>query len=265
MAKISIRDIARLPVTPDVPPALEPEGAVRIRAAFARDADPIHLYGVDLDQGGAVTIHGLERGCVVYMFAGAVSVEARDLDRGSIFVVEHGAALQAICRAPDTTLLVFAVGEACHRPPSRAGGHVHILPSGDVPRCDDFYGDGRVGGAVLADAACPTCELWLHESALHWPGFPTPIHSHNEDEVIVVTKGEVVLGARNFGPGTAIAVARQTLYGFKAGSDGVTFINFRPAKPIYVPADPEAAEMDERAHYLRHMPEPVAATMASPI
>jgi len=263
MAKVAVREIAKLRLAVELPDQFAVDGPVSVRPAFERPSDPIHFYAMDMKPGGLATVRGGERGCLAYVFDGAIEVGHRRLDRGSIFVVEHRAAMCVEAAKQDATLLIFAVGEACAATPTRPGGHAHLLPSADVPRCEDFFGDGRVGGAVLADAACPSCELWLHESSVRRAGFPTPLHSHNEDEVIVVIDGEIVLGSRTYGPGTVIAVAQDTLYEFSAGEHGLTFINFRPARPIYVPAKPGAPKIDERDHYLQHMPAPVAQMMAT--
>ena len=42
-----------------------------------------------------------------------------------------------------------------------------------------------------------------------------------------VTRGELRLGAQVAGPGTAVYVDAMTLYGFTAGPEGCTFLNFR--------------------------------------
>ena len=86
-----------------------------------------------------------------------------------------------------------------------------------------------------------------------------------QDEVIVVIDGEIVLGRRGYGPGTAIAIARDTLYGFRSGDQGLVFINFRPRSPVYVPADKSRAAIDERAFNLARMPVPEPVTFASPM
>jgi hypothetical protein len=89
-----------------------------------------------------------------------------------------------------------------------------------------------------ADSGCPTCEVWLHEN--HFPGRTTPmtpeeekrgVHSHSEDEIIFVVDGEIKLGNRLYGPGTAVAIAADTLYSFTTGPEGLSFINFRAGTP----------------------------------
>jgi quercetin dioxygenase-like cupin family protein len=60
------------------------------------------------------------------------------------------------------------------------------------------------------------------------PGFKIPIHAHLEDEIIYVTAGQLTLGQRTLGVGCSVYVPGNTLYSFVAGSEGCSFINFRP-------------------------------------
>lgn len=55
-------------------------------------------------------------------------------------------------------------------------------------------------------------------------------HAHTEDEILYVVAGEMHLGNRIAGPGSSVFVAKDTLYGFRAGPTGVQFLNFRPRK-----------------------------------
>ena len=57
------------------------------------------------------------------------------------------------------------------------------------------------------------------------------VHSHSEDEIIFVTDGQIRLGTKLYGPGTALAIAADTLYSFTAGPEGLSFINFRSGTP----------------------------------
>ena len=99
-------------------------------------------------------------------------------------------------------------------------------------------GAGGTSGGLHADARCPTCEVWLHENTM--PGMPDEaarelgdrgVHSHSEDEIIFVTRGSMRLGNRLYGPGTALAIAADTMYSFTPGPDGLSFINFRAGFP----------------------------------
>ena len=55
-------------------------------------------------------------------------------------------------------------------------------------------------------------------------------HAHRSDEIIYILEGEIHLGARVLGPGTSILVPGMTLYAFRAGPNGVRFLNFRGRK-----------------------------------
>ena len=53
-------------------------------------------------------------------------------------------------------------------------------------------------------------------------------HAHLQDEIIYVVAGSLILGSRVLGPGSSVLVASNTLYSFRAGPEGVHFVNFRP-------------------------------------
>ncbi|WP_340586981.1 hypothetical protein [Erythrobacter alti] len=53
------------------------------------------------------------------------------------------------------------------------------------------------------------------------------VHAHLEDEIIFVVDGSIQLGNRTYGKGSSLFVARHTLYGFKAGPEGLHLVNFR--------------------------------------
>ena len=53
-------------------------------------------------------------------------------------------------------------------------------------------------------------------------------HAHLHDEIIYVVAGSLVLGSRVLEPGSSVFIAGNTLYSFRAGPEGVHFVNFRP-------------------------------------
>jgi quercetin dioxygenase-like cupin family protein len=59
------------------------------------------------------------------------------------------------------------------------------------------------------------------------PGYVVEAHAHDEDEIIFVLEGEMVLGARVVKAGSSAMIPGKTLYGFSAGPDGLRFLNFR--------------------------------------
>ena len=211
-------------------------GTGRAGAYCAGPGKPIHLHLVRLAPQEHLTIGPLSNDCAVYVWQGEVTVRGTGLAAGSSAIVERGACLTLTGAGPgEAQVLCFAGAEASPAP--RPGGAVHLLPAAMVPRMAAEPGASGVSGALHADSACPGCTAWLHEN--HFPGGMAPppeqaargIHSHSEDEIIFVTAGAMRLGARLVGPGTAIAIAADTLYSFTAGPEGLSFVNFRAAMP----------------------------------
>jgi quercetin dioxygenase-like cupin family protein len=60
------------------------------------------------------------------------------------------------------------------------------------------------------------------------PDSEVKIHAHEEDEIIFVLTGQMQVGSRVLGPGASVFIKGNTLYGFKVGHQGMTFLNFRP-------------------------------------
>lgn len=54
------------------------------------------------------------------------------------------------------------------------------------------------------------------------------VHAHDEEEIMYVVDGEMLVGERSLGPGSSIYIDRSTLYRFRAGPTGLRVLNFRP-------------------------------------
>ncbi len=54
------------------------------------------------------------------------------------------------------------------------------------------------------------------------------VHSHDEDEIIYVLGGAMRINNRVLGPGATLTIPGGTFYGFHAGKDGLSILNFRP-------------------------------------
>jgi hypothetical protein len=241
-------------------PAEQVGSGVSTKAVFDQPDDPIHVRYHDLPAGETLSWSDSEPGHLAFVWEGEVAAGERRLSAGSMIAVEHGGSASVTAAAGGATVLVFnrAIEDDA---PMRAGGHVHLLPAERVPRRERMNPDINYGAAIFADSACPTCELWLHETNFPEPGFVVSPHFHTEDEVIVITRGEIVLGRRRFGRGAAISIPRDTVYAFKAGDEGLTFINFRPHHPSYgLPGKPEV--MDEQALYRDTLGRPPYVEMA---
>ncbi len=232
MAKVAVRQIEKMAPVAALP--VGTEGAAESRALFHGAKDPIHLHAHSLAPGDAIRIVGDPADRAIHVFAGAVTVDGVLLPKGSTAIAEYGATVELVAGAEGATLLDFHVRERAAD--DRSGGHVHLLPEDRVPRT---YGTNgyAIGTGLHADSACPTCRIWLHENQFPNPDEETAVHSHSEDEIIVVIGGAIRLGGRLYGPGTALAIAADTLYGFSTGPEGLSFINFRGVSPTYDAAD----------------------------
>jgi quercetin dioxygenase-like cupin family protein len=227
MARVELATMQNAPVADAAGIAeLQAEGAVESRAVLKGDERPIWLWRHQLAPGARLIWERPPTGHLVYVWEGGLTVEDQPLSAGGTFVVEHRANARVTAGASGATLLHFqTVGE---KPPAnRPGGNIHVVS-----------GEGRIDWAgrsryVFADANCDTCSLWLHLT-----NFPTQYHSsshfHTADEIIVVVRGEMRLGARALTPGGAVAIDKDTQYGFETGPEGVGFINFRPGTSYYV-------------------------------
>jgi hypothetical protein len=228
----------------DAPVVVAPNdtsGSVTTRAIFAGDRDSIHLYLHRLNPGASMSLCKSSNDCLLYVWDGAADAHGARLAPRSSAIVEYGASLTVSAGGEGAGILEFRVQD--RNADDRAGGHVHLLPSERVPRVE--INDGkRVGMALHADSRCPTCRLWLHENDYPDANVETAVHSHSEDEVIFVRAGSIRLGNRIHGPGTALAIAANTKYGFFSGRDGLSLVNFRGASPTYTSAD-GAVVMDE--------------------
>lgn len=207
-------------------------GEAQCSAYLAGSNDPLHLHCHTLTASGKLQIGPRGIDCLAHVWTGTVNAGGQKLAAGSSLVVEHGATLALVAAEEGAKVLVFTTAAAPEH--QRAGGHVHLLPVERVPRIAEMI--PGVSGGLHFDAACPTCELWLHEN-MFAPEFVTPEtqsrspHCHTEDEIIFVIRGGARLGNRMIGPGTALAVHALTMYTFDPGPEGLGFINFRPVRP----------------------------------
>ena len=72
-----------------------------------------------------------------------------------------------------------------------------------------------------------TDEVQLLEVRVN-PNEQVQVHAHKEAEVMYVLSGSMTFGSQLLDPGDSVSITGLTLYQFKAGPDGVRFVNFRP-------------------------------------
>ena len=71
--------------------------------------------------------------------------------------------------------------------------------------------------------------LQMFEVEMEPNGGPHP-HAHAEDEIMFVLEGEMHFGRRVLTPGCSAYIPAYTLYSFRAGPQGLRFLNFRGRK-----------------------------------
>jgi redox-sensitive bicupin YhaK (pirin superfamily) len=98
----------------------------------------------------------------------------------------------------------------------------------------DVYPDSlkqRLTAAEVADTSVrlhhgAPGKLQLFEIRLE-PDLEITTHAHADDEIIAVVEGALHFGRRVCGAGSSFFIPGNTLYGFRAGSDGCRYLNFR--------------------------------------
>lgn len=255
MAKVMVRDPNS--VRSDEPRALV-GGAAVCSAYFDGERDRLHLHRIDVKPEDGVKLSARNVDIVSYVWMGGIEARHVELPAGSSLVVERGGTVDLRATGQGATILIFAAGrsDGADRPAA-----VHLLPAADAPRSDRLGGAAGVVGVMHADSDCPTCRVWLHENifpAGHGTGGDEEagVHSHSEDEIIFVTAGEMSLGHKLYGPGTALAIAADTLYSFSPGPSGLSFVNFRASRPGQIKFA-DGSTIDEPQYWRDRLPRPV--------
>lgn len=252
--------IVSLDTAPIVEGATGTHGPSETRSLFDKERDSLHMRVHELGGGATLEIRGDGTDYVVYIWKGSAIAGGLRFEERASLIVENGGAATIEADAEGASILVFSANASSA--PRSDGGHVHLLPSEQVPRTLDMGGSGLAGGALHADCSCPTCDVWLHENDFYKEDFEVAIHSHTEDEIIFVRAGSMKLGNRLCGPGTTLAIAANTKYGFRAGPEGLSFVNFRVGSPTHVNAD-GSHRMDEAELWRRIVGSPTYLEMAA--
>lgn len=258
MAKVSIAEVDKAPV---VSTPREFAGSMETRALFKADKDPIQAHLNRLEPGDAMRIGPTNHDSITYVWEGAVEVSGKSLPAGSSFIVERNATAEVRSAGESARLLTFSGNS--DTPPS-PGGRIHLLPKDRLPFAKDL-GHSGVAGGMHANAESPST-IWLHENSFPPPEQVAPfdaeagVHCHTEDEVIFVVAGDIRLGNKLYGPGTAIGIAANTYYGFNPGPSGLKFINFRPGLPSEIRMS-DGRTMDEIAFWHDRLPAPEYITV----
>lgn len=194
------------------------------------DDRPIHLWKHRLAAGAQMRWGPLPVGRIVYLWAGSLTANNEPVSGEGAMMIEHGAVCGVEAGAEGCELVEF---QAAAEHTRRLGGQVHVLSRDQAPHAGR---GGERGTTCYADSSCPTCEMWLHESSFpsHHQGNR---HFHDQDEVIICTRGTMMLGTRAIRRGGVLSINRNAVYSFGTADEAMTFINFRPGPSTYVRFD----------------------------
>ena len=221
-------------------------GDVRCRRVVDGEGRPILLWMHRMAPGASIVWDRPPQDHAIYVWEGQAFAGRDRISADEAYIVEHGGRGGIEARDVPVEVLHFHRPEAHPEPAMRDGGHAHVLAGAAIRRGLDVR--HQVGRSLFADAACPTCAVWLHGNQLPFGEGADP-HYHNEDELMVITAGAMKLGRIAHGRGTVLAIDRQTRYAFKVGEQGLSYINFRPSPPVmFMDGRPP---QDERARLLK--------------
>ncbi len=226
MARIETTDYS----TPTgVAPTCTAEGDVR-GSLFDPEDSCLWSASHQLGAGAALVwgdAHGDE---AVFVLEGTVALGDEACDAGDFVVVEAGVPARLEART-DASILVFgpkapeAAMDGLLGSPALEDHTVHVVHGAGL--AVHGFGEPHEEGERIsyAHGDCPTCRLTLFSVAAKG-GYRTPSHTHSEDEIIHVLRGELQVGRITLGPGMAISVPRLQRYGFTASSD-FRYLNYR--------------------------------------
>lgn len=224
------------------PPASSIATGVRSSVRLSPDGYSIWLHVTDLDDGATITWTGADDGGpahgdeALYVLDGALAVDGQPCPTDGAVVVEAGAAARATAVGPAR---VAHFGAADPEPPADGrfgppssggpGGHgahdgrgVHVVAPSGWARS----GTDEVGALWYADSTCPTCRATLLKVSAEKKR-DGRAHTHSEDEIILLLRGSIRLGAVVLEAGGSLCVPAGVRYAVRSGDDGYAFLNFR--------------------------------------
>jgi len=207
-------------------PRCRAEGSVQSRSACP-PGQSIWMLSAELAANATLCWDARHGDEALYVQRGELTVDGRTCPEGGAVVIEANA-------RPTVTARV-------------ATKLMHMGPREDAPPAGGLYGAPDAGEAQVhvvgprgtfeareadrdthffADATCPTCRLWLLYTSRS-SASESPVHSHSQDELIHLLRGEIRIGSLRAGPGTSVFIAAHQLYHFESGESGFAFLNYR--------------------------------------
>lgn len=178
--------------------------------------------GESFERGG---VHGDE---ALYVRAGSLVFDGRELEAGGVAVIEADAAAAFTAGADGATIVHLGPTDAAqpttgvYGPPSGGPRGVHLIGPRGLLAIEE---PGR-STRFFADSACDTCRITLFSTARD-EVYRSASHSHSEDEILYVLDGEIRVGTAVLEPDMGAAIPGGELYGFRSGDHGFRFLNFR--------------------------------------
>jgi hypothetical protein len=181
---------------------------------------------VELGAGTTIhwdSAHGDE---ALFVERGELAIGSRSCPTGGALVIEARAAPKV---GAVTATRLIQMGAREQRPRSdrsseadRPAPIVHVVGARGTFEALEAGRETR----FFADATCTGCRVWLLYTARDF-AYESPVHSHSQDELIHVLRGEIRIGSLCVGAGSTVFVGADQPYRFRAGDDGFAFLNYR--------------------------------------
>lgn len=181
------------------------------------DGSELWLVSGTLDAGTSLSWSADHADEAVYVRDGSVSVDGQTVGPDAALVIESGAELVVTA---ETDVALVHVGGGAPESPS-AGRVVIVGPGGTWSDVSD-----NRNTRFFADATSPSCSLWFLYSE-RFQRHDSPTHSHSQQEVIHVLRGELIMGAKRVRPGDTLYVEADRRYRFHSSDEGYAFLNYR--------------------------------------
>lgn len=217
------------------PPTLVPDLCVEgplERALASPPAASIFLEILELEIGTSVEWAPANGDRALFIERGGLGVDGQRVPAGGAILVESGARLRVEAKR---------VSRLLHFGPREAGAAVDPTRVRKAPTPPQVHLVGPRGRfeaiepgretRFFADASCSGCSIWLLFTARSF-AYESPVHSHSQDELIHVVRGEIALGSLRAGPGTTLFIAAGQPYRFRSAADGFAFLNYRQAGSV---------------------------------
>ena len=167
--------------------------------------------------------HGDE---VIYLAKGQVRTGGHTCSPEGVVIVEAGVPAVVHVEEPSELLHFGSRGQKPpmdgHFGPSLPGCQVHVVGPGAVFASRTDTEETR----IYADSTCPTCRPTLFYIKRN-EEYVSGGHSHSQNELVHVLDGELHVGRRSIGVGETMAIEADFRYAFRAGPQGITFLNYR--------------------------------------